>query len=368
MLQKGLLYVLFTGCAILAVAVYAYQRPYYNWDMFPYMALTLASPEKTFEEVHRLTYQEARQQMRPADFEAIASRQPLLRDDPAAFQSILPYFTIKPGYVLITRMLYRTGLNALSSTVVPSIIGYCLLGALSFWWFQRSIPVAWAAVATLLFMAAPFMLAISRYSSPDMLAAALVLAGALLIADARTMMGIVLGSLSIFMRPDSVIFMEVLVITACLTRALSWRAGFLISFLLASLTIWILNGFSLIPEYLFTGPDYSPTWNFNSIRTHYGQSLSNGLRTILHSYLGLFLFLGTAGLIMKKLSGMLHPRDFWSILPLGLMASLLPRYLLHPIIEDRFLIALYLLLFISFAASLRDYTVYHGHFLPREKT
>ena len=109
------------------------RKPYYNWDMFPYMAIALSDQSVPFSATHELVYSQAQSQMPAGDFKAVSERQILLKNDPQAFFAILKYFEIKPGYNLTVKLLHRLGLSVLSATYAPSIVGYFLIGCLMFW-------------------------------------------------------------------------------------------------------------------------------------------------------------------------------------------------------------------------------------------
>ncbi len=126
---------------LLAASIYASQRPYYNWDMFPYMALASRCASTPFAETHAQVYHEAERLLPAPDYRAISQRQPVLRDNPDAFEDVLKYFSIKPGYLLMVRLAYLLGLDLVTSTYLPSVISYFFIGMLLFFWSRKSLPV-----------------------------------------------------------------------------------------------------------------------------------------------------------------------------------------------------------------------------------
>ena len=81
---RRLPYTMLMAGLLLVTAIVLARRPYYNWDMFPYMAIIMAAPGEPFSETHKRVYSEARSHMPEQDFQAIAARQPELKEDAAA--------------------------------------------------------------------------------------------------------------------------------------------------------------------------------------------------------------------------------------------------------------------------------------------
>ncbi|MEJ0055338.1 MAG: hypothetical protein WDN75_06600 [Bacteroidota bacterium] len=178
---------------LLAVSAFIYRKPYYNWDMFPYMALAARNASIPFDSTHAHIYKDAALNMPPHDFEAISQREPVLRSSPREFESILKYFEIKPGYNFVVRSIHLSGLNLLASTYLPSVISYFLIGCLMLVWLQKIVPLPYSAVAALTIMASPFLITTARFSSPDMLCAIFSFAGLFIMLEYSVMIGLITG-------------------------------------------------------------------------------------------------------------------------------------------------------------------------------
>lgn len=338
------------------IAFYLSQRPYYNWDMFPYMALT-AQSDLPFDSTHALIYRTAKEEMPPRDYEAIMRRQALLAANSNAFEDALRYFRIKPIYLFTTRALHNLGVDLVTSTWLPSILSYVLIGSLLFVWLQRILIPPLAAGATLLFAISPFMIIPARYSSPDAMSALFTFAGLYLIAESSVVLGIVLAFVSIAIRPDAVIMM--IPICVALYKSNKVRSLYLTATLLLSIStaIVMLSSTGLLAEYLFTTADYSQSWTLDQHWSHYSESLIDGLGTLANSGVVIFLWFGVMSIILLNSDNSVvesSRRFWWWILSLTLCVFAL-RYLLHPVIEDRFLLSAYLLIFVGFCKTLQTY-------------
>lgn len=322
------------------------RRPYYNWDMFPYMAIAMADPTISFDSTHRAVYREARQFLPPSDYTAISQRQPALRDDPKQFEGILRYFTIKPGYNLVVALCYRLGVNPVFATCLPSLVSYCLIGCLVYFWNLRHAPPVPAALVALTVGLAPPMIDLARYSSPDMLCTLISLSGCMLLVRGLMVAGLASLFAATWVRPDaSLLFILVAV-------SLSWGKlirlpHLLILFGLASSSLFLL-GPELTNEYLLLDTSLADRL------AAYGV----GLRSILQSYSLPALLIGLGTLYLRREN---TKPDLSSLLVMAAVTSIALRFMLHPFIEDRFNLPACLLI----ALTAWD-TLAARHYMPGE--
>lgn len=318
---------------ILATSVVLAQRPYYNWDMFPYMALLLEERGTPFDSTHREVYRQAASQMPPHDFHAISSRQPVLRDNAGAFHNILPYYRVKPGYTLMATGLARAGVPTLMATWLPSILSYGLLCLVLYLWSRNVSPPPAAALFTLVAGLSPPMIDLARYSSPDMLCAFVSLVGTLGVLYRRAW-GLPVMALSLTLRPDAVLLflptLAALRIAGHTTtfRTALWAVG-------ASAYLFIIfSGTGLIQEFAFLG-----------------LTLSERLilyRTALVTLPGTYVLpLAAAGVWVLWLRRKAMRPDLLHLLVWAALISMIVRLLLQPYAEDRFNLPAYLVILVA---------------------
>lgn len=318
---------LVAGLLLIATLVLA-RRPYYNWDMFPYMAMIMATPGEAFEKTHETVYQEARSHMIEQDFHAIAGRQPQLMKDANAFQDILRYHTIKPGYTGLAWLLHQFGIHPLAATWLPSIGSYFLLGLLLFWWSARQAPAPAAGLFTFVIALAPAMIDLARYSSPDMLCALVTTAGVVFLFEGKPAPGAALLFLSILIRPDAVLLMIPLVAAIGWTRKLPFRqaGGWIVTAIFVA--GYLLVDRQVVGEYTFA--DHGLPERLGLYR--------QGLVTLAASYTLPLVGVAVATLFIRRSS------DLYSLLVWAALGSIVARYLLHPFVEDRFHLPAYLVI------------------------
>ncbi len=318
---------------LLTLTVLVVRRPYYNWDMFPYMAIAMDQESIPFDSTHRQVYRVAKSELPAADFGAISARQPDLTNDAAAFEGILKYYIIKPGYNLIVAGLCALGINPVTATALPSAVSYLLLGCLLLFWTLRSGPDVPAGLFTLVIVLAPSLIDLARYSSPDMLCAVVSTAGIMLVLAARPLGGLSFLLAAVWIRPDAAILLALIALTLPMSGMLRWPVAAL--FFLAAIVsvLFLLKDGSLFSEYLLLNE--TPNKHLNAYL--------EGLASVLRSYTIPALVLGLALLHLRKKLLKNEPA-YWLVLA-GL-ASLVVRYLLHPFVEDRFHLPVYLLILV----------------------
>jgi hypothetical protein len=191
-----------------------WSRPYYNWDMLPYIAVAFHLGGASVEEAHARAYEVARETLPPAEYDLLTQANDYRRTvagNPAAFVQQLPFYSVKPAYSLLILGLERAGLNPVRASVMISQASYLMIGILMLAWLGSLLSPPLAIVSTWGVMSAPFLLDLARFSSPDALSTALVLSALWLALEAgRFCAGESLLLLAIAVRPDNVLWLLVL--------------------------------------------------------------------------------------------------------------------------------------------------------------
>lgn len=319
---------------LLTASVLLSRRPYYNWDMFPYMALVLEDDQVPFDSTHLRVFREARNSMPGDDFDAISARQPVLLRDAGAFQDILPYFRIKPGYIVTIRTLHAAGLPPLMATWLPSIVSFFLLGLALCLWACTLAPARAAALFTFVVAFSPPMISLARYSSPDMLCAMVSAVGLMGVLGTRLHFGLGLLLTAIALRPDAVLlFLPVLAALRWAGRVswattMAWFAGALLIILLA------FQGTEVLTELTFA-------------QLHWDDRAALYLASadsLIRSYTLPLVIVAVVLLFLRRGPG--QP-DMVSLMLYASLISIIMRFLLHPFVEDRFHLPAYLLILMA---------------------
>ena len=218
---------------IAGTAAYALVRPDYNWDMVAYIATALENRIEDPQTLHAETWAAIEPGAREAQLYHLQAGNPYNLhqwENPADFQSQLSMYRVKVAYIALIRGL-EPFFGLARSSIILSILPSIGVGLLCLYWL-------WGRRALQASLIVAPLLVLADYShmttavSPDMLLSLVSLAAILLLMKGREILAYLLLFLSVLVRPDNIILIFALLITAALFR---WRflpilATFLASF------------------------------------------------------------------------------------------------------------------------------------------
>jgi hypothetical protein len=204
---------------LVLIAVAAIAWPKSNYDGVFYTALTLHTN-------NALALHAAGMQFADRDPEAVNSPyREDLRRNPDHFQQQLPFYVVKPLYVVLLTLARNAGLGGRSGAFL-SAISYCLLGGTAFCWLRRIYPDPAAALFTAILLLNPTTLELIRWTSPDLMAiCAALIATCLTVEFERPFLGVAILLLDIWIRPETILYAGILLFTLLLTKRLPIAAG-----------------------------------------------------------------------------------------------------------------------------------------------
>jgi hypothetical protein len=185
----------------LLMSVWAYRQPHYTWDVVGYVGSAVDSTDP------KVIQREALNAIRnaPSD-EDIRVDNPYRADvvaNPYHFAEQLPFYSIKPVYVEMIRVLHRTGMPFQKSAVAISAVSDFLLAVLLWQWLAPYLSSWLLAAACTLIMLSPNILVLSRWATPDYLATLVAAVAFYLILERNSCFwGSALLVLSVWIRTD----------------------------------------------------------------------------------------------------------------------------------------------------------------------
>ena len=362
-MNKRILTIAYATVILLGTA-FMFSRPNYGWDMLPYSALALSYDIADPDSTHALAYAEARRVLPAAKYALLvdttdAYRRQALRD-PEFFSRELVFYSIKPLFVAGIYAVYRLGFSIPRATILPSLISFALVSVLLLVWTRRLLPEPYAVGLSLSVVLGPFVLANGRGSTPDLPTALLLLIGSYFLVEGEgraRAIGMVSLALAVLMRIDALLFVLMMAVYLDLFRIVPRRHIALMVSCAALATALILLGHHEILDRLFiVRPAVARIADdgSHSLIVAYLRGLGNGLIGLALSAVWLAIALAVVTLYARTrlVRSMRHDRP--SVLLVLILAHIGTRFLLHPIVEDRFLIADYLLVWFVFLITLRD--------------
>ena len=197
------------------------QRPLYNWDMIPYVAIALLDAgqpadtlrEKTYDIIKESTPVERHEfllggsnykkdtYIRGADYRYMVAR------DSKIFANQLPFYTVKPVYPALMSLFVRAGVNPVTATMVISGAAYAAICLLLYVWISRWLNPAISLVITALLSLNPILTPLAQLATPDALSVFVLLLGTFFVFETKFLRsGIGIFIASILIRPENIIY------------------------------------------------------------------------------------------------------------------------------------------------------------------
>jgi len=309
-------------------------------------------------QIHEIAYSSARQNIPPEEYKKLTetpSYRKKFETDPSEFRKILPNYIVKPLYLWLCWLSYKSGSSLTMATVIPSIISYLGLGIFLFYWLRKYLQMVFAFAGTGLIMFSVFITTIARLSTPDCLSALFLFVSIYFILEKRnlTLMSLFL-LLAAFARIDNII--TCFFIISFLAFPKKWKMMnrkqyfFMVAVLaIAYITIvlpvrefgWSIFFYSNYAKHI----DYSRDFNEPvSSLSYFSLVYSKLVTAFVSTHFTFFLFLGLLILVTKKFS--LRTLSFDQTFLLVLAATGLFKFLLLPDLSDRFYLGFYLTIII----------------------
>lgn len=332
------------------ISVNAYKKPFYNGDILSYSALILRldNPADTNVKLSKmLLLKKEIPAKRYEQLVAKAHNKSLLIANSKP-NDHLPFYIVKPLYVLACFMFYKLGVPLAASTVCPSILAYIAIGMLMMVWLNRHYKTWLAALLSGIIISWDTFVNMARLSTPDALSAFFVFIAAFYLVERKSyILTYIMLVLAVFTRLDNMIPATAMALIPVLTNATRHNvkvfllsvAGFgACAFIMAYMVY--LNGWSLLffPSYfqrLNISGKATKEFNFQE----YFQMIRLGLvyaSSKSHIVKFFVLMLSYSTLINRK----------WDIekwLVLVLLVVMVVRFFLHPLTVDRFYLGYYLI-------------------------
>jgi hypothetical protein len=348
---------------LLCQVIICYLQPYHNWDMLGYMGCTISIQEKNIDSIHSKTYHFAQSELNNKEFERLTSSGLYERNNfehAEFFHEQLKLYWVKPLYVFFIFMLCKTGIPLTTATLIPSLLSLIFIGFLFFYWIRKYLgDVTGAIFSSLIILSPPFWDA-ARFSTPDALAASLVLtAFYFLIEKRKSIVVIAILIFSILVRIDLAVLAFITISFLYFTTIDSIRitkktavASALITLLIVILiSIGTGNfGASLTTYYNFAGVS-------DSTLTNYFRKLVDFVPQLRYSHATIFIAIVLLGMLNNSKWKNWRSEINCQVILLFLFYFAI-HFLLLPNLDDRFFIAEYLIFTMLGVKLMRDNKVF----------
>ncbi|MEO0545733.1 MAG: hypothetical protein AAF035_02180 [Pseudomonadota bacterium] len=195
-----------TGAILIIVAAMAILRPTMNWDALPYLALAQEAPRDDAKALHRKAFDTVKGLAGPSEFAALTGENDYrIRqfEDPEAFNSMLPMYRVKAGYIAALKGL-QPWLTAHQAAQAINLAALALLALVCLWWLRQGGTLWATPLIAWVFLALQGREMIGGVV-PDLAAAALTVAALAAFTARKTVITVVALVLAMTVRPDTIL-------------------------------------------------------------------------------------------------------------------------------------------------------------------
>ncbi len=362
---KKTVFTLCVAAVTLAIAANSYMDPVIDWDILPYIACAIEFEETDPEAVHNRTYEIVHENVSESKFEELTARgdyRSAMYAEPDLFVAQLGFYRVKPLYYTLLYLAYTAGIPMFDASVLISVIASIIIALLLGLWVYSYYPNIKGVGIWLLILLFVQLPEVSSYSSPDALGSLFVfLAGYLFIEKGRPYMGLAALILSMLARPDNVIFAGLIVVYIGITNVEQIKVPRLrAALMLAALVVvhFVMGHFfrtyswSTMLQHMISGTTLDP--NAVDIEFSLSMYLSKFLGNIpeLTAYrFPAIIFVIFLTFVMARWK-LLSPDRYMHIGAILILVFAI-RYVLYPVLMERFLMGYYIIALQAFVVRLR---------------
>lgn len=368
---KALLYYVLYFLFIIAIALWCFKKPLYNWDMLPYIAIIVQTENKDINTIHSITYNTAKKEVPAQFYGQLTDTSNIFRrkmaENAKEFSQQLPFYSVKPLYAGLIYLFYKAGFSLSLSTIVPSFFAYVLLALILFHWLKKYLNLFIAFTAGLFIMVSAPLLNVARTSTPDGISAFLLFSATYFIIERPKLLpAYIFLVLSIFTRIDNIIPSVCILSLVAFSSKSKIKISFgkylflLLLLVAAYCSVTICTGYLYGWNILFY-PSFLQSMNLShtmnsgfSLNDYIALVYNHIINGLQYSYLLFFLFL-LALVFRNCTSFQLGKMNFDCLFSLLIFFIIIIRFVLDPDISDRFYIAWYLSTIILFARSISPF-------------
>lgn len=269
------------------LATHCYRNSAFDIDLLSYAGNVALVDAGDSVGIHKIVYgQSLTPHLLGTDANDIQAR--ILRkraSDPYYSALYLPYFSVKPLYVLAMQGVHLMGANVVDSNRIVSAISFFGI-AIAVWLYTQS----WVAGFILLL---PEIISLGEVNGPDALSVALLLLGFWLVFIKEAELGILPVVISVWVRPDDAIAAAVVIVALYFQRRLrTYEVATLLACVILSTAVisHFGNGWKGLYFHTFLGGGPDQVARFGA--RDYVRALIHGVRDLLHSSVPIYALLG----------------------------------------------------------------------------
>lgn len=340
-------------CFFLLLSVWAIRQPHYTWDLLGYVGCAVNSTDPKV--IHDVAFDAIRDAPSDEDIRADNPYRADVAANPYHFAEQLPFYSIKPVYVALIKVLHQAGMPFQKSAVAISAASNFLLAVLLWQWLAAYLSGWSLAAACTLIMLSPNILVLSRWATPDCLATLVAAVAFYLILERKShFWGSALLLLDVWVRTDALVLAGIVFAVLLITRKLD-----IMQF--AALSLLALGSYFTINH--FSGNYGWPALFYNSFLgglTAPGEAVIHfSWSAYVHQWVrGAFLWLISGSFALYALLGglaiSLNRSSMYSFMCAAVLVARAVSYLLYPNGDQRYTAVLFVLIPVFLVIEIRS--------------
>jgi hypothetical protein len=340
-------------CFFLLLSVWAIRQPHYTWDLLGYVGCAVNSTDPKV--IHDVAFDAIRDAPSDEDIRADNPYRADVAANPYHFAEQLPFYSIKPVYVALIKVLHQAGMPFQKSAVAISAASNFLLAVLLWQWLAAYLSGWSLAAACTLIMLSPNILVLSRWATPDCLATLVAAVAFYLILERKShFWGSALLLLDVWVRTDALVLAGIVFAVLLITRKLD-----IMQF--AALSLLALGSYFTINH--FSGNYGWPALFYNSFLgglTAPGEAVIHfSWSAYVHQWVrGAFLWLISGSFALYTLLGglaiSLNRSSMYSFMCAAVLVARAVSYLLYPNGDQRYTAVLFVLIPVFLVIEIRS--------------
>lgn len=333
-------------------SLYAIYQPFYTWDMIPYVALTLSVEQTDQKMVHTMTYESIKQSI-PAQAYANNTATPYQKEmeqNEVYFHQQLPFYQIRPLYIGLNYLVYKTGINIVTAIIVVSVLSSLLMSIIILRWLLEHLKTFYAYLFAILIIQSTGVVQIAQVFTPDALSAALLLFSLYVFSKRQIYFASLLLVLAIFARTDNIILVLMvftyLTLFASKEYRLKWKP-YILLVLVSTVSYLAINhlannyGWATIFHHTLIAPIHNPS-DYHPMITwadYFPILLKNAMEAFFR--MNSLLFFGFCSFVTISVVRLNSQNQIYSHLTILVLLAIIVHFLLFPVLWQRFFIAHY---------------------------
>jgi hypothetical protein len=336
-----------------AASLHCYRNSMFDIDLLGYAGSVALAETHDIVRTHYLVYREPlTPHLRGLDAEGkpeadvrAAADMRRRAADPYYAATLLPYFAIKPLYILTLEAVHAVGFSVIDSNRAVSTLFYFGI-AVMLWTYTRS----WLS---LLVLALPETMILGQANEPDGMSCFFLLLGLWLVFLKRRDMGLLVLVLAVWVRPENVLLCLLVILVLLIDGRLDLPKAAVLVLLCVGSDL-VINHFGYPWRELYNHLVGGRTGDANSIAlADYVPSVAKGIRDMLHSPAPVFALLW---LVCFPLVG----KELRQIMGITLLFSA-GRFMLFPPYEPRYYPLFFITTSIAAVLSITSNPYLQGH-------